>query len=320
MGCLMTFSLITCANVEQKSGDSSGEVPPGMVRVQKGWFIMGSNTGELNERPEHEVFLDNFFIDKYEVSAKDFSEFLNDRGNPDNRYFSYDSYSTIIEMKENGRDAGSGQVKVRYMPQKGYESYPANNVSWYGAYAYCRWKGKRLPTEAEWEKAARNDDKSKLPWDERLRTYPWGSEMPDDTRARVDQKWEEKGIRVMVPVTSLPGGASYYGTYNMAGNVWEWVADWYRQNYCNFCDPTFEEDLKLVARLNEKKKSPASDRREARQAPPMDNPKGPSDGQFKVLRGGSWYDSFSTLTVQSTYRFWLDPEERYLNTGVRCAK
>ena len=80
ISCLVIFSFITCAAAEQKRDDTSGEAPPGMVKIPKGWFIMGSNTGELNERPEHEVFLNYFFIDKYEASALDFAEFLNDKG------------------------------------------------------------------------------------------------------------------------------------------------------------------------------------------------------------------------------------------------
>jgi formylglycine-generating enzyme required for sulfatase activity len=287
-----------------------------MIIIPRGWFVMGLSEGDLNERPEHDVFLDTFMIDKYEVSAKEFAGFLNEKGNQGNKYFSVDEYSTIIGVSsKNGQDVETKQNPELYIPRKGYENYPANNVSWFGAEAYCRWKGKRLPTEAEWEKAARGEDK---------RVYPWGNSYPDAAKARFNQRWEEKGFHVMVPVDSLDQGVSYYGAFNMAGNVWEWMNDWYRQNYCNYCTPEFEYN-DIAARLTGKKLVPdravenTVDEQDATK-PPMDNPEGPEIGSFKVLRGGSWYDSYGELVIRSTYRYWFYPEDRYLNTGFRCAK
>lgn len=314
---ILSILLVSCTTggLYQK-GASVKEGSDGMVVIPRGWFIMGLNEGDLNERPEHEVFLDTFMIDKYEVSAKGFAEFLNEKGNPKDKYFSSDKYSTVIGVSYvNGKAVETVKNPERYIPREGFENYPANNVSWYGAEAYCRWKGKRLPTEPEWEKAARGDDK---------RVYPWGNSLPDVVRARFNQRWEEKGLNVMVPIDSLEEGVSYYGVYNMAGNVWEWNNDWYRQNYCDYCNPEFEY-TEIASRLMGKKGIPVytlenSVDEEDLTKPPLDNPEGPSIGSFKVLRGGSWYDSYGELVIRSTYRYWFYPEDRYLNTGFRCAK
>jgi formylglycine-generating enzyme required for sulfatase activity len=294
-----------------------------MVEIPRGWFIMGYDAGELNERPEHEVFLNTFFIDKYEVSAAEFAEFLNEKGNQDDKYFSHDRYSTVIGVKKiDGRPVESKHDPDMYKPREGLERYPANNVSWFGAAAYCTWKGKRLPTEAEWEKAASYDDAKRKPWEERdKQVYPWGNIRPDPTRARYGQQWQKAGFGVMVPVDSLSHGATRLGIYNMSGNVWEWVNDWFRQNYCDFCSPSPDEEVELASRLTaEKRAEDSKDKKKDQRTPPMDNPQGPGVGSFKVLRGGSWYDSHGEWTIRSTYRFWMAPEERYLNTGFRCAK
>jgi len=166
-----------------------------MIVILRGFFIMGLDEGDLNERPEHEVFVDEFKIDKYEVSAKEFAEFLNEKGNPDDEYFSIDTYSTIIGVSIiEGQVVETKENPEMYVPREGFANFPANNVSWYGAEAYCRWKGKRLPSEAEWEKAARGNEK---------RLYPWGNSLPDNKKARYNQRWEEKGLNVMVPVDFL---------------------------------------------------------------------------------------------------------------------
>lgn len=378
----LACSLIACATVNVgNSVTPTGENAGDMVQIPKGSFTMGLNTPGLPEGPEHEVYLSAFLIDKYEVSAKDFVEFLNARGNPDDKYFSHDQYSTVIGVANiNGRDVEAKENPQRYKPRTGFENFPANNVSWFGAEAYCRWKGKRLPTEAEWEKAARGDDK---------RLYPWGKDLPDERKARYGQKWEEKAFNVMVPVDALPEGVSYYGVFNMAGNVWEWVSDWYKQNYCGYCSPDIDDDFcsycyttcvtptpsmtletlqstkecyhcetteecaacgsskecyrceegrdcylcendwecrKCGAEMNcyrcevVPKISSCVGEMEEQDFPRRTNPIGPTAGTFKVLRGGSWFDSYGELSIRSTYRYWFDPADRYLNTGFRCAK
>lgn len=283
----------------------SQETQADMVVIGKGWFMMGANNLELNEQPEHEVFLDTFLMDKYEVSAADFSAFLNAKGNPDNRYFLPDETSTVYIEKN-----GAGE---KYAPRKGFENYPANNVSWYGAAEYCRWKGKHLPFEAEWEKAARGSDQ---------RLYPWGNDPPDDVKARYHQKWEGQWLKVMVQIDALPKGASYYGVFNMAGNCREWVQDWYRQNYCNYCDPVGRDYMEIAAMIIGMDKAPAvTDAKDGKgpDVPPKYDPKGPLIGSFKVLRGGSWEDK-NGKSLRSTYRYWLDPSEKRRDVGFRCAK
>jgi formylglycine-generating enzyme required for sulfatase activity len=285
----LTVLLLSCATTQTgRSGDDEPEIVDRMVVVPRGWFIMGTDAGVLNERPEHEVFLDTFLIDLFEVSAQEFAEFLTEEGNPDGIYFQHDSTSTIIGVYyENGRPLESKEDPEEYMPREGFENHPANNVSWYGADAFCLWKDKRLPTEAEWEKAARGED---------ARIYPWGDTEPDPAKARYSQHWNQMGLDVMVPVESLPDGSSPFKAQNMSGNVWEWVSDWYRKNYCDFC---YSASI---------------------QVPPRNNPVGPSTGNFKVLRGGSWLETYGSLVIKSTHRYWLEPEDRKLNTGFRCVK
>jgi formylglycine-generating enzyme required for sulfatase activity len=268
-----------------------------MITIPKGWFTKGWNGGEKNERPEHEVYVDTFMIDLYEVSAKDFADFLTTQGNPDELYFSHDKYSTVIGASNiQNRPVEKKENPELYIPRQGYENFPANNVSWYGADAYCKWKGKRLPTESEWEKAARGDDR---------RTYPWGNSMPDDSKARYNQTWADKGFNVMVAVDQLPDGASFFRVLNMGGNVWEWVDDWFRRHYCRRCP---EGDNKPCF--------PCDAEGPCDYCPDTI----PVEGDFKALRGGSWYDSFGELVIRTTQRYWLNPSDRFLHTGFRCAK
>lgn len=302
---LLAVLLVSCASGRGGTYPQDAETP-GMVVIGESWFKMGANNSELNERPEHDVFLDAFMMDKYEVSARDFALFLNEKGNPDNKYFSSDDYSTIVEEKERNGKSGNPQ----YAPRKGFENYPTNNVSWYGADEYCRWKGKRLPFEAEWEKAARGKEG---------RLYPWGDDPADDVKARYHQKWEGQGLGVMVPVDALAEGASYYGVLNMAGNCREWVDDWYRQNYCNYCDPDSADYLENASRLIGTDKKPETKDKKGPDMPPKYDPKGPPIGIFKVLRGGSWEESEEKM-LRSSYRYWVDPAIRSRDIGFRCAK
>ena len=151
---------------------------------------------------------------------------------------------------------------------------PVTQVSWHDADAICRWRGKRLPSEAEWEKAARGPSGN---------LYPWGARSPKN-RATYGRKW--RGVFTMTEVGTYSQGTSIYGVHDMAGNVWEWVDDWYDLKYYNW----------------RRKK----------------NPRGPTEGDFKVVRGGSWVNYPDTL--RSSYRRWSQPEVRFNDTGFRCAK
>ena len=177
-----------------------------MVLVPEGDFVMGSNNGPDDEKPEHQVFVKAFFIDVLPVSNADFAKFLNVRGlkNPLGESF-YD---------DDDRDARIHQQNSRWQADVGYATHPVNEVSWVGARDYCAWLNKRLPTEAEWEKAARGTD---------ARKYPWGNSKPNHKLALYGAPYNSSA-----PVDAFPEGASPYGVLDLSGNQWEWVSSAYR--------------------------------------------------------------------------------------------
>lgn len=206
---------------------------------------MGSEDGDPDEKPRRRVYLDAYYIDKYEVTNALYGKFMQATGR---------SAPTLWGANFNG------------------PAQPVVGVSWDDAEAYCKWAGKRLPTEAEWEKAARGTDGRKYPWGEQ-----WDSSRANSSEAKLNKT---------APVGSYPAGASPYGAHDMAGNVWEWVADWYDANYY--------------------------------QRAPGSNPKGPDSGQYRVLRGGSWLHV--PWLLRSATRFWYVPTGRSYIIGFRCAQ
>jgi len=176
-----------------------------MARVPAGAFSMGSDDGPQDERPRHRVELKAFFIDRHQVTNAQFARFLNavgPSGRRGERYYDTEDHDARIHRHE-------GQWRA----DPGHENRPVVEASWLGAVAYCAWLGKRLPTEAEWEKAARGTDGRK---------FPWGNEPPDRERAHFGAGWNE-----LIDVGRLPKGASPYGALDMAGNGWEWVSSAY---------------------------------------------------------------------------------------------
>lgn len=175
--------------------------PVPMVMIPAGEFLMGSpeGKGRADERPQRAVYLDAFVIDQVEVTNERYMAFVKATGHrtPPNPY-------------------GTGPL----VSLAGIEHLPVVQTTWYDAKAYCTWAKKRLPTEAEWEKAARGTDG---------RLYPWGNQPPTATRANFDREWEDE--KTLHPVGSLPGGDSPYGVKDMAGNAREWVSDWYDADY-----------------------------------------------------------------------------------------
>jgi formylglycine-generating enzyme required for sulfatase activity len=165
-----------------------------MIEIPAGPFTMGSDTGAEDEVPAHQVDLPAFEIDKFEVTNADFAQFVKATG-----------YQTDAEKE--------GRTKNWRGIAEGKDNHPVIFVSWNDATAYCQWVGKRLPTESEWEKAARGTDG---------RVYPWGNDW-DPSKANV----KETGLRGTACVGSFGAGASPYGVEDMTGNVWEWTADWY---------------------------------------------------------------------------------------------
>ena len=200
-----------------------------MILVPADKFSMGDDNGESDEQPIHQVYLDSYYIDKYEISNAIYKA-CEDVGvcDPPN------------SKKSNDRSNYYGN------PQ--YDNYPVVFVSWYKANTYCEWRGARLPTEAEWEKAARGTDR---------RTYPWGQEIGCDRANYYDLIQNEYCVGNTTKIGNYERGVSPYGLYDMAGNVWEWVADWYSDVYY--------------------------------QNSPFSNPLGPDTGKYRSLRGGSWF-------------------------------
>jgi len=184
---------------------AAGSSAQELISIPAGTFIMGTDTGPADERPAHHVTLPQFSIDSFPVSNAQFAEFLNAVG-PANgkgeRLFDYDD-----------PDARIHRTEATWVADPGYEHHPVVEVSWAGARDYCAWRGKRLPTEAEWEKAARGTD---------ARRFPWGNAAPDPTRARFAAAYN-----ATAPVHAHPAGASPYGVQDMSGNAWEWVASAY---------------------------------------------------------------------------------------------
>lgn len=177
-----------------------------MTLVPAGYFVMGSNNGPDDEKPEHQVFVKSFLIDVLPVSNADFSTFLNARSLKNHLGESF--------YDADDRDARIHQKNSIWQADLGYATHPVNEVSWLGARDYCSWLNKRLPTEAEWEKAARGTDGRK---------YPWGNSKPDHSRALFGAAYNASA-----PVDAFPAGASPYGVLDLSGNQWEWVASAYR--------------------------------------------------------------------------------------------
>ncbi len=182
------------SETEKISGDGAE-----MVLIPAGTFLMGSDADDAltDSKPAHEVYLDAYWIDKYTVTNAQFKQCV------------ASGYCYVP------RDLTSA-TREDYYENEAYADYPVVHVDWNQAFAYCAWAGKRLPTEAEWERAARGDEGA---------LYPWGNDLPDEIPANIGHY--ESGDTE--PVDSNPDGVSPYGLYNMEGNVWEWTADLYDQ-------------------------------------------------------------------------------------------
>lgn len=248
---------------QQNAADvAKGKDGAPMVLIPAGSFTMGSNDGLPAERPEHVVTLDAYYIDRYEVSLQLYRRFL-------------------VEAKRDAPPTWDDEAAETVGDR------PAIGMAWAEAVAYCAWAGKRLPTEAEWEKAARGTDG---------RRYPWGPMQPF-----VDIANYNRGVWVSEAVTLAgvaggvegmsvrhglkEGGRSPYGLHHMAGNAAEWVADWYDREYYS--------------------KSP------------QENPTGPPKGEKKVIRGGSWSDL--PVALRSSARVSAEPDFQDRAIGFRCA-
>ncbi|HAV93221.1 TPA: hypothetical protein DCW38_08610 [candidate division WOR-3 bacterium] len=194
-----TFIRVNDKGYYEYKNEKDGSV---LIYIPAGEFTMGSESGESDEKPVHKVYLDGYYIMKYEVTNKQYKKFCDETGRS---YPSDPGYSGMSSYFTN------------------YPDYPVVEVSWNDAKAYSKWAGLRLPIEAEWEKAARGTDS---------RTYPWGNGDPGTNRCNYDPgNYTEDGYKYTSPIGSYENGRSPYGCYDMAGNVWEWCSDWYGNNY-----------------------------------------------------------------------------------------
>lgn len=276
-----------------------------MVYVPAGDFLMGSDLDQAEaafracnavlrgcerkwfvaEMPQHMVYLDAFWIDRTEVTNRQFEAFVQATGyrtGPEEQgsgwVFTRSEVQEVLGANWRHPEGPASDIASRM-------DHPVVQVTYDDAWAYCRWAGARLPTEAEWEKAARGTDR---------RVYPWGDQA-DGSRYNICDRncpadWQDletdDGYSGTAPVASFPSGASPYGALDMAGNVLEWVADWYAEDY--------------YAR------SPAS------------NPLGPEGGEYRGLRGGSWFGY--GLNARVAFRGRINPNAALGNIGFRCAR
>ncbi|MGB1297374.1 MAG: formylglycine-generating enzyme family protein [Psychrobium sp.] len=233
------------------------------VTVPAGEFIMGCDAGKdpvcsaAPDENKHIVYLDEFLIDKYEVTFR--------------------RYQQCVDAGRCSPPAVGGALNYGW---DGVERFPVNGVTWQQAKTFCEFENRRLPTEAEWEKAARGTESN---------IFPWGDSAPSCEVAVVDRANAGAlgcGTGNTLNVGAKPKGASPYGAMDMAGNLWEWTADWYDADYYDNS--------------------------------PSENPKGPATGLFKVTRGGDFFTR-SGYEVRSTSRFPYEPSDYSIAIGFRCA-
>ena len=218
------------------------------VLISAGSSVLGDD----EESPRREVFPDAFYIDRFEVTTGRYAKFLAATGGLQ----APDAWDTL-DLSRDGE-------------------LPVVGVNWVDATAYCQWADRRLPTEAEWEKAARGTDQ---------RRYPWGNEVPTSARANFQNTNENPYAGGLKKVGSYPTGQSPYRVEDMAGNVLEWVADFYTESFT---------------------------------AAEVRNPKGPTSGAAHVIRGSSHFDPAERLVI--TKRYYAAPDNRAADTGFRCAR
>ncbi len=220
------------------------------ILIPAGSFVMGSTDGQADEQPPHLVILPAYYLDAYEITVARYARFLK---------------GVNAERPLSWGDATSGP----------HNDKPVVGVDWFDAKEYCEWVGRRLPTEAEWEKAARGTDR---------RRYPWGDDPPTPARATFNRPaW--RGYVTLSDVGAHLDGRSPYGVYDLAGNVWEWVADHYDQHY-------YAES-------------------------PRESPQGPATGALRVLRGGAWSNEAAALRASN--RGGYPPTAHRSDFGFRCA-
>ena len=268
--------------------EAPGPGAPEMLLVPGGEFMMGANHGLPFEGPEHRVALDSFLLDRHEVTNARYGEFADATGHVTESERL--GWSGVFDTRRSRWTKGDGaDWRHPAGPGSSYREmsdYPVVHVSWFDAAAYCEWRGARLPTEAEFEYAARAGiENARYAWGNQLspggahQANLWQGEFPVEDRG-------QDGFSGLAPVGTFPPNA--FGLYDMTGNVWEWVQDWYAPDY--------------FARS------------------PRMNPQGPADGTQKVHRGGSWLCSENYCRgYRLEARMMTPPDSGLNNLGFRCA-
>jgi formylglycine-generating enzyme required for sulfatase activity len=245
----------TAGSLPNSITDSKGVT---MAFIPAGPFQMGSINNDSDEEPIHTVILDAFYMDIYQVTNARYKECV---------------HAGVCQAPSHT----DSYTRNPYYGSSHYDNFPVLYVSWNNALAYCQWRGAQLPTEAEWEKAARGKLEGKF--------YPWGNEDPTCTLG-ANNGAQLKGC---IPNDTVAVGSfapNGYGLYDMAGNVFEWVMDWYDANYYA--------------------------------SSPENNPTGPSSGYYRVLRGGSFGNE--AIYLQAAYRVKGNPDFRSYAVGFRCSR
>ena len=302
---LIQFSLQSCqrefskapARTSQSTADPSSPATAtdnqtriereGMVLINGGKFLMGTEDGMSYEAPVHEVTIKSFWMDRHEVTVAEFSMFVSATGyKTDAEKFGW-SGAFDLKTGEWKRTKGANWRHPDAPRSEAASNEPVCQVSWNDAAAYTKWAGKRLPTEAEWEYAARGGlVQKKYSWGDELR--PNGKPLANWWQGNFpDQNTGEDGFIGRAPVESFPPNG--FGLYDVTGNVWEWCADWYTDDYY----------LKSA----------------------RDDPRGPDDGKERVIRGGSWMcaENFCT-NYRVASRSQATPDSGLNNLGFRCVR
>lgn len=249
-----------------------GERGDEMLLIPAGEFTRGSEAGFPDEVPVHSVYVDDFYLDKLEVTNQDYKACVDD------------GVCAPPRRTDCCTEAPGGYVAwPDYFGNPEFDLHPVIFISWFDARDYCEWRGARLATEAEWEKASRGTDG---------RMYPWGNEDPSPELLNYTWPWpggeyEERPLYTTSPVGSYPEGASPYGVLDLAGNVYEWVYDRYAEDYY--------------------------------EVTPYENPTGPTVGEFRVTRGGSFFNQAFRNRSANRNNAYIPAESVHFDGGARCA-
>jgi formylglycine-generating enzyme required for sulfatase activity len=260
------FLVVSARGQESKPASGMSLIPAGDFWMGRTFFFLPDAIGYFerdrqDDFPAHKVYLDAFFMDQHEVTNEEYARFLADKRGTKPWHWP------------------GGEIP------KGEEKYPVYNVDWYQAEGYCVWDGKRLPSEAEWEKAARGGlDRNRYAWGNAYQGSEAGVAAAGQRRP-AGKAPANTGSKGPVEVGKFP--ANGYGLFDMIGNVWEWTSDWYQRNYYSIS--------------------------------PLKNPHGPEQGAVKVFRGAGWID-VDERNLMPSFRNYADPLERAPTIGFRCAQ